>query len=338
MKVLITGGAGHVGKATTERLVKHGWEVRVIGLEAGIEIPGAEFVTCDIMNYGDLREQLRGCDAVVHLAAIPQPRTANARKLFEVNVAGTYNVFEAAAAEGVRRIVQASSINAFGCYYGLTDMSIQYFPINEEHPTFTTDPYSFSKESIESIGRYYWRRDGISSVALRFPAVLSNTYSENEDVRQRHQLMRQVLDALASAPETERRQQLADVRRSVLEYRQQHPFEFRGGLPDIPRRDFVDYPLWHAYAIDRFNFWASIDERDAAQSIERGLTAQYDDAHALFVSADHNWLGYDSRTLVRLFFPEVDESRVALAGSAALVSNDKARKLIGFQPECIVKS
>ena len=45
------------------------------------------------------------------------------------------------------------------------------FPIDEDHPTYTTDPYSFSKQVIEDIGAYFWRREGISSVFLRFPAV-----------------------------------------------------------------------------------------------------------------------------------------------------------------------
>src|SRR5258708_7724216 len=180
MKVLITGGAGHIGKATTERLVRQGWDVRVIGLESGAETPGVEFVTCDILNYADVREQIRGCQAVIHLAAIRGPQLAAGHKVFEVNVAGTFNVFEAAAAEGIRRVVQASSINALGCTYNLGDFSPEYLPIDEKHPLFTTDPYSYSKEIIEDIGRYYWRREGISSVAMRFPGVYTSDHLHSE--------------------------------------------------------------------------------------------------------------------------------------------------------------
>jgi nucleoside-diphosphate-sugar epimerase len=45
------------------------------------------------------------------------------------------------------------------------------FSIDEEHPLYTTDPNSFSKQMIEEFGGYFWRRAGVSSVFLRFPAV-----------------------------------------------------------------------------------------------------------------------------------------------------------------------
>src|ERR1041385_2679055 len=169
MKVLVTGGAGLIGKATVERLVAHGWDVRAIDLATGVELPGAEYLTCDITNYDDVRAQMRGCQVVVHLAAIPRPALAPGEKVFSVNTSGTFNVFEAAAAEGIKRVVQASSINALGVSFSLTDIVTEYFPIDEKHPTYTTDPYSLSKQFVEDIGAYYWRRDGISSVAMRFP-------------------------------------------------------------------------------------------------------------------------------------------------------------------------
>src|SRR5664279_1920785 len=166
MRVLITGGAGLIGKATAERLIENGWDVRITDIAAGVEIPGAEYVQCNILNYDDLLKQMRGCDRVIHLAALRSPNLAPGHEVFQVNAAGTFNVFEAAAAVGIRRVVQASSINALGSYYGLGEMTPRYFPIDEDHPTYTTDPYSFSKQAIEEIGAYYWRRDGISSVAL----------------------------------------------------------------------------------------------------------------------------------------------------------------------------
>jgi nucleoside-diphosphate-sugar epimerase len=333
MKVLVTGGAGHVGKATTDRLIRHGWDVRIVGLEFGIEIPGAEFVTCDIMNFDDLRKQMRGCEAVVHLAAIRGPQLAPGHALFEINVAGTFKVFEAAAAEGIRRVVQASSINALGCAYSITDIAPQYFPIDEEHPSLTNDPYSFSKQVVEDIGRYYWRREGISSVAMRFPWVYPQGYLETDGYRSRHESGLRALDELAALTESKRQQRLADARQRALEYREQRPLEFKGTVVVGPKREEIPDQLWFAYAMDRFNFWAFVDERDAAQALEKALAADYDGAHTLYINDDHNWLGYDSTALVRDFFPEVPKSKVALSGTQALVSIDKARSLIGFEPE-----
>src|SRR5215475_2599527 len=106
MKVLVTGGAGLIGKATTERLLQHGWAVRVIDTMTEVTISNAEYAVCDILDYAEVRNQMRGCQAVVHLAAIPRPSLAPGEKVFSTNVSGTFNVFEAAAAEGIRRIAQ----------------------------------------------------------------------------------------------------------------------------------------------------------------------------------------------------------------------------------------
>jgi nucleoside-diphosphate-sugar epimerase len=338
MRVLITGGAGHVGKATTKRLVRRGWDVRVIGLESGVEIPGAEFVTCDIMSYDDLRKQMRGCQAVVHLAGIRGPQLAPGHTIFEINVAGTFNVFESAAAEGIRRVVQASSINALGCAYSTTDIAPEYFPVDEEHPSFTNDPYSYSKQIVEDIGRYYWRREGISSVAMRFPWVYSEGYVESEIYLSRRRTGRQALDELAALPDAERQKLLADARHRALEYRKQRPLEFNGGMVETPKRESAADQLWYAYAFDRFNFWAFVDERDAAQAMEKALVADYTGAHTLFINDHHNWLGYDSKSLVRCFFPEVGDSKITLSGSQALVGIDRARGLIDFEPEHSVEN
>ncbi len=333
MRVLITGGAGHIGQATAKRLIQRGWDVHLIGLETDVEIPGATYTTCDIMNYDELRRQMHGCDAVIHLAAIRGPGLAPAPKLFQVNVSGTFNVFEAAAAEGIRRIVQASSINTLGAVWSIGDMAVEYFPVDEAHACFTTDAYSFSKQMIEDIGSYYWRRDWISSVALRFPGVYARDYLRTETYQARREKMRRILDDLAMLPETERQARLADVRQRTLEARKRRLLEYQAGGTKLSPRDGTGDPLWYTYMFDRFNLWAWIDVRDAAQALEKGVTATYEGAHALFVNDDQNSLGYDSPTLVRFFFPEVGTPRIRLSGSMSLVSMEKARALIGFEPE-----
>ena len=114
-----------------------------------------------------------GIEGVVHLAAYRHPSMAPNPEMFRVNALGTMNVFRAAADAGIKRVVCASSINALGYNFGIKfpPGQLQYFPIDEAHPTFTTDPYSFSKHVIEDIGAYFSRREGVASVFLRFPAV-----------------------------------------------------------------------------------------------------------------------------------------------------------------------
>ena len=171
MRVLITGGAGLVGSPICRRFVSIGWDVRVIGLEPDCDLSGVTYAHCDIRDFDALAAHVAGCDAIAHLAAIPSTRTHPNHALFDINVAGTYNVFEAAARAGVKRIAQASSINALGGYWGCDDRQFDYFPLDEDHPTHTTDAYSFSKQLVEDIAAYFWRRAGISSVSFRLPAV-----------------------------------------------------------------------------------------------------------------------------------------------------------------------
>lgn len=329
-RVLITGGAGRVGGAVTARFVEHGWDVRVIGIVPDVKIEGAEYVLCDIMDYDKLREQVRGCQAIVHLAAIPSPTSMPAPDMYRINTAGTFNVFEAADAEGVGRIVQASSINAMGCAWNLVDVEPQYFPIDEEHPSSTTDPYSFSKKVVEDIGDYYWRRCGISSVGLRYPAVYFPEEISNKKYLRKRQQMQYLLDTFAQMPEQERAERIESVRKSVLEFRSQRRMEYpEKGVWDGPTEDW----LWKAYHGDRFNFWAYIDNRDAAQAAEKAVIADFEGSHPLFVVNDQNWAGYNSQKLIDLFFPNVKTMKREIQGADTMVSIEKARSLIGFKPE-----
>ena len=88
--------------------------------------------------------------------------------------------------------------------------------------------------------------------------------------------------------------------------------------------------LWTSYTFDRYNLWAFIDLRNAVQAIEKGLTAEYEGSHPLFVNEAHNSLDYDSMTLAKLFLPTAKEWKTSIS---ALISNRKAYELIGYKPE-----
>lgn len=340
MKILLTGGTGNVGRAAVARLVQNGHTLRVVGrrpieeLDAKL-LEGAEYVQCNVNDYAALREQVRGMEGIVHLAAIAFPGGGPSQEVFRVNCSGTYNVYQAAAEEGIKRISCASSINALGFNYGLVPFEIQYFPIDEQHPTWTTDSYSFSKQVTEAIGDYFWRREGISSINLRLPGV----YEVREDRPNRWAefsgFFRQALEELLAQPEAERRARIA---RAVAKYDATRP-DRAGFFPDVDMREH-----WRALRDDRdlgllfggfgrSNFWASIDARDSAQALEKGLTAEYVGSHPIFVNDSENGAGIDSETLVQLFFPNVAGRTHPLQGRETLVSIDKARALIGYEPE-----
>jgi nucleoside-diphosphate-sugar epimerase len=333
MRVLITGGNGKVGKVVTEHFVARGWEVRMIDLQVSAEVAGIEYIQCDITHYDDLRVAMRGCQAVVHLAAIPTPANDPGPTVFQVNVTGTFNVFEAAAQEGIRRIAQASSINTLGCAWGPRELVINYLPVDEDHPLSPADPYSFSKSVIEDIGRYYWRRDGISSVALRLPWVWSGPQEQVEKYRMKWSSDRKEITKFAELPAHERMAQIEEARQQTLAFRSSRQMEYPQYQLDWGAPWFDEKRIWRMYTFDRFNFWTIVDARDAAQAFEKGLTADYEGCHALFINAKENWLGYDTRKLAGLFYPEVSQWKPSISGSDSLISVAKARQLIGFAPD-----
>jgi nucleoside-diphosphate-sugar epimerase len=73
MNALVTGGTGTVGRLTVARLLRGGHRVRVIGVEEDADVGDAEYHQCDITDFASVREQVRGMEGVVHLAAIPHP-------------------------------------------------------------------------------------------------------------------------------------------------------------------------------------------------------------------------------------------------------------------------
>lgn len=333
MRVLITGGAGHVGTPITKRFVARGWDVRVIGVDATCDLKGVKYSQTDILDYEALHDHVEGCDAIVHLAAIPSTVSHPNHALFEINVAGTYNVFEAAERAGVKRIAQASSINALGGYWGCDDRQFAYFPLDEAHPLHTTDAYSFSKQLVEQIAAYYWRRAGISSVSFRLPAVWSDDLIEKRQLRRHLQAKRDALIAFQQLPEDEQREQLALAREETLKLRARHVMEYEAAQSGIFDRDAPNQdPLFSAYFFDRYNYWTFIHTDDSTQAFERAVTADYEGAHPLFVNSDRNYLDYDSEALLSIFFPDVRVRSKAIAGAQTLVSFDRARDLLGYEP------
>jgi nucleoside-diphosphate-sugar epimerase len=331
MRIFLTGGAGLIGRAVAARLLEDGHTVHVVDTAEDSDVPSSTYAACDITDYDAVHAQMQGCDAVVHMAALRNAMHDPGHEVFRINVTGTFNVFEAAAKHGIRRVVQASSINALGCAWALGDFVPAYLPVDEEHPLHTTDPYSFSKQQIEAIGDYYWRREGLSSVALRFPGIYPAGKQQDPQAVEGKRAMREFLDAFAALPHAERDRQIAIVRAAVLQARAARVLEYPNGRWTIEPVEGIDPRLTRAYMFDRFNLWAAMDVRDAALAVEQALLADYEGSHAVFVNDPHNALAYNSEALAQLFFPTVTERRERLAGAQALISTERARGLFGFE-------
>ena len=133
----------------------------------------------DHEDEGTIFELLAPAEAVVHLSAIPSPGTHANAFVFRTNVMGTYNVCEAAATLGLKKIVATSSINVLGMSFRYRDFAPHYLPLDENHPDLPQDPYGLSKVVGEDIVDMAHRRTGIPAVSIRpSHVVMPETWPE----------------------------------------------------------------------------------------------------------------------------------------------------------------
>jgi UDP-glucose 4-epimerase len=177
MRIAITGSTGRVGAAIVEMALAQGHSLVCIDRvapETPSENPNVTFIQADITDYDAFGAAMRGCEALVHMAAIPSPGHHPDYVVHNNNVVGSYNALRAAADLGIKRICQASSVNAIGAAYSRMP-HYDYFPVDEKHPTYNEDPYSLSKWicelQAESIARRY---EDVTIASMRFHAVVPN--------------------------------------------------------------------------------------------------------------------------------------------------------------------
>jgi nucleoside-diphosphate-sugar epimerase len=114
MKVLLTGGAGDLGQTLVPRLLAKGDTPVILDIRAPQDLKQAGmFIHGSILDRSSLKEYLRGCDCIVHIAAwhgIHETRgEKGAHDFFDLNVRGTFEVFEAAASLGIDKIIYIST-------------------------------------------------------------------------------------------------------------------------------------------------------------------------------------------------------------------------------------
>jgi nucleoside-diphosphate-sugar epimerase len=172
MRIGVTGGNGLIGRAVVDMARTNGHHVVCIDTAPPEEGSGATFVAADVTQYDPLEQALRGCDALVHLAAIRSPIGRPDYEVHNTNVVASYNALSAAARLGIQRVCQASSINATGAAFSRWPR-YDYFPLDEQHPTYNEDPYSLSKWICEQQADSFARRyESMAIASLRFHMVV----------------------------------------------------------------------------------------------------------------------------------------------------------------------
>jgi nucleoside-diphosphate-sugar epimerase len=168
MRIVVTGGSGKAGRWVVRDLRERGHDV----LNVDVVHDGSAHGLCvrtDLTDLGSAIEVIRGADAVVHLAAIPAPELRPPGETFRINTMSTYNVFEAAVHERVRRVVWASSETVLGLPF---DSPPAFAPIDESHPPRPETSYALSKLVGETLAAQLSRQHGIPFVGLRISNIM----------------------------------------------------------------------------------------------------------------------------------------------------------------------
>ena len=168
MRIVVTGGSGKAGRWVVKDLREHGYDV----LNVDNRHDGSPHGLClvaDLADDGQAFEALKGADAVVHLAAIPAPDIRTPAETFRINTLSTYNVFAAAEAHGLQRVVWASSETVLGLPF---DTPPLFAPIDETIEPRPEWSYALSKVLGEEMARQFNRRTGIPFVGLRISNIM----------------------------------------------------------------------------------------------------------------------------------------------------------------------
>jgi nucleoside-diphosphate-sugar epimerase len=268
MRIVVTGGSGKAGRWVVRDLREHGHDVRNVDLRHDGS-PHGQCVLADLTDLGQAHDVLAGAEALVHLAAIPAPDLRPDGETFRTNTLSTYNVFAAAVAAGVDRVVWASSETVLGLPF---DRPPDFAPIDETIAPRPESSYALSKIVGESMAEQFARRSGIPFVGLRISNIME---------------------------------------------------------PD----DYATFPsFWDDPQLRRWNLWGYVDARDVAQAARRALEADIDGAPICIVAATDTVMPQPSAALMAAVFPDVPLRR-ALAGRETLLAIDRARTLLGYEPE-----
>ena len=167
MRILITGAAGTLGTVAIPRLVKRGHDV--VGLDMRRGSADCAWTIADVRDAEAVSTATERADVVVHAAAFHGIHLLehSRREFYELNVTGTFNVWEAAVEHGVRGVLFSSTMGVYGdTRRPAGDHDVAF--LDEELPLLPGDVYGWTKLVGEELCRFHARANGVASIALRF--------------------------------------------------------------------------------------------------------------------------------------------------------------------------
>lgn len=173
----VVGGSGFIGselvlllsREPVEKIIVFDKRIREDRITAALKTGKVEVKEGDICKPKDVERALHDIDGIFHLAALPiNASVHDSRSCFEINVLGTFNVFDAAKNAGVKKVVFSSASSVYGDTNELMD---------ESHPLNANTLYGASKIAGESFLRAFKAMHGPDYIALRY----MNVYGPNQD-------------------------------------------------------------------------------------------------------------------------------------------------------------
>ncbi|MAR99893.1 MAG: NAD-dependent dehydratase [Nitrosomonadales bacterium] len=185
MKILITGADGFIGSHLTEALVRAGYDIKAFVLYNSFNSWGwldkvspelknkFEVFSGDIRDTNGVREAVKDCDAIIHLAAlIAIPYSYHSPETYiDTNVKGTLNILQAAKEFNVDRFIHTSTSEVYG--------TAKFVPITENHPLQGQSPYSASKIGADQLAFSFFSSFALPVVTIR----PFNTYGPRQSAR-----------------------------------------------------------------------------------------------------------------------------------------------------------
>jgi UDP-glucose 4-epimerase len=164
-KVLVTGGGGFIGSAMVLHLLNKGFRVKAFDLAFQVKstLPDeVEIYKGSILDVNALINAIKGCDYVVHLAAMLGVQRTDAKRLecLNINIQGTINVLEACVKDNIKKLLFTSSSEVYGDQLKI--------PISEDNPTNPKSIYALSKLTGEEYIKAYHQRYGLDYTIVRF--------------------------------------------------------------------------------------------------------------------------------------------------------------------------